>query len=315
MRGAIILSLLATAYATFTCMNQKNQPVDWWMVYKMPIVKDNTTAGINDGLGFYYMDARSNGKWEPSPKTLNDKDQAIAYTLQWFYDRILDPWVFHVMYNDDPYEYHDDDSYETITNRVNNGDEHTTSTKFGHTKGTIVFDKVSGFWIVHSVPRFPPPHKYAYPPSGTIYGQTMLCMTMLYPELGKIGTQLYYNRPNIYHSFLPTEMAVAYPDLAKAIAQEYSTDKSSVIDLKSRGGVTFKSFAKSKYFDQDLYDGLVAPTLKTDLTVESWRRGGLIALECGLTYKTNDALSIKDFAIFERRWNNLCQLKASVERV
>lgn len=45
------------------------------MVYKMPIVKDNSTAGVDDGYGFYYMDARSNGKWQPSPKTLLDNDQ------------------------------------------------------------------------------------------------------------------------------------------------------------------------------------------------------------------------------------------------
>lgn len=95
----------------------------------------------------------------------------------------------------------------------------------------VVFDQVSGFWYVHSVPQFPPPDKYAYPASGQNYGQSMLCMTFMYSELAKIGkskirleklliyagTQLYYNRPNIYSSFLPTEMAAANPDLVKVI--------------------------------------------------------------------------------------------------
>lgn len=42
----------------------------------------------------------------------------------------------------------------------------------------------------------------------------------------------------------------------------------------------------------DLYDTLVAPTLKTDLVVETWRRGSEIPLDCKLTYHANDALSI-----------------------
>ena len=86
-------------------------------------------------------------------------------------------------------------------------------------------------------------------------------------------------------------MAAANPDLVKvirnlgeffdmlnfkAINAEYSTSPSSVVDLTTRDKVIFKSFAKSKYFNQDLYDGLVAPTLQTGLTVESWRRGGLV---------------------------------------
>ena len=81
--------------------------------------------------------------------------------------------------------------------------------------GTLFFDKTSGIWLVHSVPKFPPPDGYAYPTSGHDYGQTMLCMTFKYSELNKIGTQLYFNRPNIYSSFLPTDMASANPDLAK----------------------------------------------------------------------------------------------------
>ncbi|PAV81191.1 hypothetical protein WR25_14549 [Diploscapter pachys] len=280
MHGIVLLSLISGIYSTFTCIGQTGMPVDWWMIYKMPIVKDGSVPGVEQGLGFYYMDARSAGKWTASKKLLNETGHAISNTLKWFYDRQTDPWVFHVMYNDAPYT-------------GENGSEASESTKFGHTKGVVVFDQVSGFWYVHSVPQFPPPDKYAYPASGQDYGQSMLCMTFMYSELAKIGTQLYYNRPNIYSSFLPTEMAAANPDLVKAINAEYSTSPSSVVDLTTRDKVIFKSFAKSKYFNQDLYDGLVAPTLQTGLTVESWRRGGLITLQCSLTYVTNDALSMK----------------------
>jgi len=58
--------------------------------------------------------------------------------------------------------------------------------------GDVCFDKTSGFWLVHSVPHFPPPPSfgYSYPESGTIFGQTFLCVTYQYSELNDIGTTL-----------------------------------------------------------------------------------------------------------------------------
>ncbi|CAJ0954081.1 unnamed protein product, partial [Mesorhabditis belari] len=58
--------------------------------------------------------------------------------------------------------------------------------QFGHTKGTLFFDGQTGVWLVHSVPKFPPPDHYQYPDSGTDYGQTMLCMTFTYAQLKDI---------------------------------------------------------------------------------------------------------------------------------
>lgn len=40
-------------------------------------------------------------------------------------------------------------------------------------------------------------------------------MTFKYAELKKIGTQLYYNYPDIYSSHLPSDIASDNPDLAK----------------------------------------------------------------------------------------------------
>ncbi|PAV81193.1 hypothetical protein WR25_14551 [Diploscapter pachys] len=300
MRGLITLSLLPACLWAFSCMDQSGKPVDWFAVYKMPIVKDNSIPGVADGVGWYYLDVNKKSSLQPSAKTLDDKDQAIAYTLQQYYDKKSDKTIFHAMYNDEPYgtvSVSGDTNnlfYELFSNRIN-PKFRPSATDFGHTKGTLFFDKTSGIWLVHSVPKFPPPDGYAYPTSGHDYGQTMLCMTFKYSELNKIGTQLYFNRPNIYSSFLPTDMASANPDLAKAIAGQYATGQpsSSIIDLTTSAGTTFKSFAKSKDFNADLYDSIVAPTLKTDMLVESWRRGSAIPLACSKAYHANDALSIK----------------------
>ncbi|CAB3401184.1 unnamed protein product [Caenorhabditis bovis] len=295
----LILLLLSVAHASaaFSCKDQSGNDVDWFAVYKMPIEKDDgSVPGLASGTGWYYLDVNKKGSLAPSPKTLDDKDQAIAHTLQQYYDKQSDKSIFHVMFNDEPYGSKSPKLEEILSNRVlsNYSDAPSTSTIYGHTKGVIFFDGTSGIWLVHSVPLFPNPTKYEYPVSGHDYGQTMLCMTFKYPELKKIGTQLFFNRPNIYSSNLPSNMAAENPDLAKAIAGQYQKGQPTfnVVELQTKAGYTFTNFAKTKEFNADLYDKLVAPHLKTDLVVESWRRGSQIPLECQLTYHANDALSI-----------------------
>ncbi|CAA86412.1 Deoxyribonuclease-2 [Caenorhabditis elegans] len=302
--AAVLIFLLlgvSQTYAAFSCKDQSGNDVDWFAVYKMPIEKDDgSVTGLAGGVAWYYVDVNKKGTLTPSAKTLDDNDQAIAYTLQQYYDKQNDKTIFHVMYNDEPWGSKSTSGIkleEILSNRVYSNYTHeddSTSTAFGHTKGTIFFDGTSGVWLVHSVPLFPNPTKYEYPVSGHDYGQTMLCMTFKYAQLKSIGTQLFFNRPNIYSSNLPTNMAADNADLAKAIAGQYQKGQpfQSVIELETMAGYSFTNFAKSKEFNADLYDTLVAPTLKTDLVVETWRRGSEIPLDCKLTYHANDALSI-----------------------
>jgi len=77
-------------------------------------------------------------------------------------------------------------------------DEPTNENKsftMGHTKGIVVADNSSGFWLVHSVPKFPQlPYQnnnsYTYPRTGVRYGQSFLCVSMLTKELDKVGKYL-----------------------------------------------------------------------------------------------------------------------------
>ena len=48
---------------------------------------------------------------------------------------------------------------------------------------------------------------------------------------------------------------------------------SNVLELKSRAGMPFKVIAKNRKWNQDFWNGLVGPTLKEDMDVESWIRG------------------------------------------
>ena len=72
----------------------------------------------------------------------------------------------------------------------------TSSATAAHAKGVVAFDGQSGFWLVHSVPRFPPAPdggppgtkgNYSYPTTGLRYGQTMLCVSLPLHQADLIG--------------------------------------------------------------------------------------------------------------------------------
>lgn len=55
--------------------------------------------------------------------------------------------------------------------------------------GVLLFDRSQGFWLSHSIPRFPsfPERGYLYPSSGKVNGQTALCVTYHYDQFLSIG--------------------------------------------------------------------------------------------------------------------------------
>jgi deoxyribonuclease-2 len=66
----------------------------------------------------------------------------------------------------------------TEIDQTPDGSQHSSN---GHTKGVVGLDANSGFWLVHSVPRFPnettTTPDYFYPEWETDYGQSFLCMS------------------------------------------------------------------------------------------------------------------------------------------
>lgn len=70
-------------------------------------------------------------------------------------------------------------------------DEHPetgrTDTYRGHAKGVTVFNRDSGFWLIHSVPNFPSTRQYTYPASGHRNGQSFLCITLRSGSLSALG--------------------------------------------------------------------------------------------------------------------------------
>uniref|UniRef100_A0A915Q332 Deoxyribonuclease II n=1 Tax=Setaria digitata TaxID=48799 RepID=A0A915Q332_9BILA len=227
-----------------------------FIFYKIGRIKESAIKSVHDGTAFLYMDA-SHREWSLSTVEIGDPKQAIGYTLQQYYDAINNPEVFNIMYNDEfPYPKND-----------------TVSGTSGHTKGVVVFGKSNGFWLIHSVPKFPRSDTYEYPTTGHHYGQMGLCISMSYSELHKIAIQLYYNQLFIYSQKLPTEVANDIPLLIKVVSKKYqrAAPYFSRVVVHSTEGREFVHFAKTRAFRKDLYFDLIAPSIRSSLETETWQ--------------------------------------------
>ena len=253
-------SVSPSAASPLGCRDQDGAAVDWYVLYKLPILHD-TGAGqfVDDGVGFMHVSSASAGdQWTLSDVSIDDPLSAPGRTLTPVYDDPERDSLIYVFYNDEK------------------PDGSTSSVK-GHAKGVVAFDGDRGFWLVHSVPKFPPPpgEQYSYAENGQTYGQSFLCLTLPSTQLESVAQQLLFNEPYLYATQMASSLESQYPLMAQVIAGERRSQSPwfGVEALNTPGGAAFTSFAKARDFGDDLYSGLVAPDLSTGLFTETWRHG------------------------------------------
>ncbi|XP_071491439.1 plancitoxin-1-like [Diadema antillarum] len=238
-----------------TCMDPSGNPVDWFIVYKLPRDSKSSDPLIKEGVAHMYMDV-NNQFFSRSTVSLKDTNQAVARTLQQIYKNHQSQDVVYVMYND----------------AFPNG---KTYSRGGQTKGDLAFDQKSGFWLIHSVPKFPDnsDQSYVWPSNAETYGQSMLCISMKTSEFVKVAHQLLYNNPLVYDANIPQAFRLKFHDLLSVTEGRHveSAPWNSSVVLTSAGGQAFISYAKFVKFDEDLYSYWVAPDLGDDMYAETWR--------------------------------------------
>ena len=102
---------------------------------------------------------------------------------------------------------------------------HSVTLIYGHSKGVLALNDDSGFWLVHSVPHFPPiiEQGYGYPDSGRIFGQTMLCLTLntsvslLNNSIDFLSRHFLFTRPFVFSSSVSSSVSQRYSLLANGI--------------------------------------------------------------------------------------------------
>lgn len=260
------------------CVDETNNNVDWYVLYKIPRGNHNNKL-VKNGEAYLYMSSNSMGSWKLSNLSVNSSLSFLGNSLKPLYNTKKNKQLLHILYNDEPPTKH-------------------PNLKKGHTKGIVVADKQGGFWIVHSIPLFPPPsdNSYLYPHTGMHYGQSALCISFNAKIMNKIGVQLIFNEPQIYSSNIPTDLVSIYPKLNDVINHKKISNapyfhKSKLNSLLGKG---FLSFAKNKQFNKDLYSDWVAPNLKVGMYAETWLNGpGKLISDCNKSYSVNNVRGIK----------------------
>jgi deoxyribonuclease-2 len=251
--------VIASATASTTCRDENGNPVDWWIILKAPYLRDSSNSDAASGYGYAYADSNAPAFVLTSNRLDTNLNGALGSTLNQIYnaDSSRVGWV---IYND-----------QTPDNK-----EHTSN---GHTKGDMAFDANGGFWLVHSVPRFPVATgngaSYGYPAYAKEYGQSFICMSYDLRNINQAAGGFLLNKPHLYDSNIPPQLVSYLPNVQAAINGQFITQQSAanVTALRTLGGTTFLAFAKNEMWNQDLWSALVSPTLKSGLLIESWMDG------------------------------------------
>ncbi|XP_003468211.1 deoxyribonuclease-2-alpha [Cavia porcellus] len=264
-------SLLWVPCRALRCRGDAGQPVDWFVIYKLP-AHSGSGDEVRRGLRYRYLDENSSG-WRDGAGSINSSEGAVGRSLQPLYRANTSQLAF-VLYNDQPTQAWAPDSSSR-----------------GHSKGVLLLDKDGGFWLVHSVPHFPPPASsgaYAWPSTARTYGQTLICVSFPFAEFTKIGRQLAYIFPLVYDHKLDGIFGQKFPELVNVVEGHHVRQEpwNSSVTLTSQAGTDFQSFAKAGQFGDDLYSGWLAEALGADLQVQFWPKSpGILPSNCSGPWK------------------------------
>jgi len=188
------------------------------------------------------------------------QDGALSYTLQQIYKANVSENA-----NDYAFAFYNDEKPDG-----------STSSSRGHTKGVVGLTQAGGFWLIHSIPQFPTEvvNGYSGYDAATEYGQSLLCISLSFDSFSIVGTQFQYTYPWWYDynmpSWVPSTLLNSVTKSNHTTAVVSSTQKLTA----SGTSLSFTSFAKTGYWNNYLYEDLVAPTLAADLYCETWMNGG-----------------------------------------
>ncbi|XP_029299511.1 plancitoxin-1-like [Cottoperca gobio] len=251
-----------------TCRNNKNEEVDWYIIYKAP--KQGKTL---TGLEYIYIDSTLHTKETyTSGKLIDHADGVLANTLRPILKEktsMQNDFGF-ISYSDQPPGCHADD-------------------EFGHSKGVVMVEEdKSGVWLLHSTPQFPfkRDQNHFWPQSGERNAQTFICVTFPHDQFIAIGKHLQYIKAFPFDHHVPDD----FPELINVVNWKSITPSNDKQPLTSNGLQPFFSIAKLQFKESapaagskrrhpdnlddaravgDLYT-TIANTYSSEVKVQSW---------------------------------------------
>jgi deoxyribonuclease-2 len=250
-----VLSLLSGTAGQ--CLNEAGDPVPYWALFKFP-----------HGSSYLYYDpvtgpVASSFSLNASEPTFGG---AMVHTLSQLWS---EGWQY-AMYNDEP-------PAQTTYNFT-----------VGHSKGVWLWKGSEAAWLQHSFPKFPEgpmesPEGFPGIPSNIWeYGQHAVCVSMNRTYLSTIVKEWSLVIPQLYETNYPSDGS--FPGLEELLNGQWS-EEPICTPFKVYGSTPFLTFAKSTQWNNELYASCMAPTLGSNLLVESWLHSDAEGPYCQPTYK------------------------------
>jgi deoxyribonuclease II len=210
--------------------------------------------------------------------SLQGKTNPLARTLKQMYDDANNKDVAFINYNDECPPV--------------GGKPGKKSTSRGHTKGLVQFGKTGGYWLIHSTPRWPhvTADGWSFPFEEATYGQSYLCLTFKEDQFSVVGDIMQFSYPQFCESKFEQASFPTIKNLGDALNGKHFLREpwTRIDELTTVGGQKFNFFAKDSRWGKNLYEDLVASTLKSDLRVETWQNGvGKMGSFCKPKYPFN----------------------------
>ena len=159
LRTIVLASLSLHVLSAFSCMNENNAVVDWWVA-----------LAVGGGSGaYYYLDSSSvaSGFVKSSYDLSSTTGGAVMNTIRPIYTSAFTSNTAYMAYNDDTPP-----------------DADAATATYAHGKGVLLADKTRGFFLVHSKPNWPNMRATgigAFP--DVVYAQSLMCFTMSAAEI------------------------------------------------------------------------------------------------------------------------------------
>lgn len=266
-----LILLLPAAYAV-SCIGSTGSSVDWWFAYK-----------LNGGVQYVYIDSLTTlPKRTPLTLSGGQLDSATGPLGRTLTQLITGrSTLARVSWNDElPVALGASGSDSSAAN--------ATSGTSGHTKGVLGGNAAGGFYLTHTLPKFPDLSQgtFTWGGASTTYGQNFLCLSLdrANLELASLGMQ--YNDPHVYDSAIPNGMLSTLPATAALVAGQRKAG-SRVQQLATLAGSAFLQVSKSGSTGLDLYEDVLQAALQQDMWVETWRRSPMMDSYCRPAYAYN----------------------------
>lgn len=298
----VLAESLGASQKLLSCQGEDGLPVPWWLALKAP-GKD-----IKGSTKYAYMDTYSKvvgGRyvWTEGTQIDGIADNPPANTLSPLYDAGQNDTTGYVIWNDEPAESHCKEGCPSFV--------------LGHSKGVLGLSEAGGFWLSHSVPKYPDsPADSAFTGihiSQILNGQSFACVSLDREALDHVSLILQTADPYIYSpQTLPAGMATQFPNtdaLLKTALGRYGPvlphARIQTAQLQVSSGEGLLALAKSSTGRDGeavrMWEDVVEPGLRSGMLVQTWPEGrdNDFPSYCGLPQSEYPSMTISNITIPE----------------